>query len=132
MPYAESIAIDDAWEICADIYTEIVANTTTNRLDQFEYEMVFCLLGGHGVTYELCASAADVVSKLDPFGDQWVESQLFEELVVLLDSPRFDPPRKNGSLRRFRFPVKKARLITRSPTVDTITRSANAFNPIAH
>ena len=108
MSDAKSIAIDDAWEICADIYTQIVTKHTTNRVNQLEYEMVFCLLGGHGVTYELCASASNLVSELDPFGEKWIEARLLEELVLLLDSPSFDPPKKNGSLRRFRYPIRKA------------------------
>ena len=103
--------IESAWGICSDIYSEILGCRSASIGREIESEMIFCLLGGFGVTYELCISAADLVSEMDPFAHHWSESRLFDELTRALNSPQFDPPRRDGSRRKYRFPVRKARLI---------------------
>lgn len=75
-------------------------------------ELVFCLLGGHGVTYELALSATTVVWSRDPFDRHWAPARLRHALEHELARPQFTPRRANGSLRRYRFPARKARLVT--------------------
>jgi thermostable 8-oxoguanine DNA glycosylase len=75
-------------------------------------ELIFCLLGGHGVTYELAQSATKVVHALSPFHPSWTEDQLRHAIQRELGKPQFEPRRADGSLRRYRFPARKARLIT--------------------
>ena len=104
-------SIEEAWAICADLYLEILLVSGEGSLEQVEDEILFCLLGGYGVTYELCESAAILVSEMKPFSGHWSEEQLLAELISALDSARFEPPRRDGSLRRYRYPRRKAKLI---------------------
>lgn len=75
-------------------------------------ELVFCLLGGHGVTYELGRSATRVVMALDPFHDLWSHDQLRQRLEHELRKPQFEPACADGAWRRYRFPARKARLVS--------------------
>ena len=74
-------------------------------------ELVFCLLGGHGVSYELARSATDVVLSLSPFDTRWSALALRSALCDELSASKFDPRRRDGSLRRYRYPQRKAELI---------------------
>lgn len=75
-------------------------------------ELIFCLLGGHGVTYELALSASKVVWSRAPFAGYWTPGRLRHAVHAELGKPQFGPPRADGSLRRYRFPARKARLVT--------------------
>ena len=75
------------------------------------HELVFCMLGGHGVTFELALSAADVVMAICPFESFWTEIELEKVLREELSAPQFDPRRKDGSLRKYRYPNRKAQLL---------------------
>ena len=75
-------------------------------------ELIFCLLGGHGVTFELAMSATDVVLAMCPFDASWTHATLGEALRSEFGKPQFEPRRRDGSLRRYRFPTRKAHLIT--------------------
>lgn len=74
-------------------------------------EMIFCLLGGHGITFELARSATTAVWDLQPFDDAWPPARLRRAVQRELSQPRFEPRRADGSLRRYRFPTRKARLV---------------------
>lgn len=74
-------------------------------------ELIFCLLGGHGVSYELARSATDVVMGLCPFEVLCTTAELGSLLQAELREAKFDPRRKDGSLRRYRYPTRKAELI---------------------
>jgi N-glycosylase/DNA lyase len=74
-------------------------------------ELLFCLLGGHGVTYELGRSAAQVVQALRPFDPSWTPGRLRRTVHRELATPQFEPRRRDGGLRRYRFPERKATLI---------------------
>jgi N-glycosylase/DNA lyase len=74
-------------------------------------ELIFCLLGGHGVTFELALSASDVVLRLSPFDDSRTPGRLRAAIQRELCKPQFEPRRADGTLRRYRFPSRKARLI---------------------
>jgi len=75
-------------------------------------ELIFCLLGGHGVSFELARSATDVVLALSPFDRRWPPEVLASTLRSELGAPKFDPRRRDGTLRRYRYPCRKAELIT--------------------
>jgi thermostable 8-oxoguanine DNA glycosylase len=79
-------------------------------------ELVFCLLGGHGVSYELGRSATDVVMALCPFDPSWSRSELLACAENELRAEKFDPRRVDGKLRRYRFPARKAELLAAAVT----------------
>jgi N-glycosylase/DNA lyase len=74
-------------------------------------ELVFCVLGGHGVTFELASSATKVVTALRPFDPAWTIGRLRGTIRRELSKPQFEPRRRDGSLRRYRYPTRKAHLI---------------------
>ncbi len=75
-------------------------------------ELVFCLLGGHGVTYELASSATEAVMALHPFGTLWTRAKLRRSIHHELTRPQFEPRRSNGTPRRYRYPSRKATLLS--------------------
>jgi thermostable 8-oxoguanine DNA glycosylase len=75
------------------------------------HELVFCLLGGHGVSFELALSATDVVMGLCPFDSIWSSVELRDALAEQLSTPQFDPRRSDGGFRRYRYPNRKAGLL---------------------
>lgn len=85
------------------------------RLDVTEQllrdEALFCLLGGHGVPYELALSATRRLLSLDVFSSTWSPRALEARLRQELSSAQFEPRRRNGELRRYRYPDRKAGLI---------------------
>lgn len=74
-------------------------------------ELVFCVLGGHAVPYELGRSAADLVSGIDIFNDPRTDQSIRADLERELSTPQFLPRRVDGRLRRYRYPRRKAQLL---------------------
>lgn len=100
-----------AWRICEEVYRGATGKSACASAKRFGNELLFCLLGGYGISFELAVSASLVVGALDPFASDWDEALLFEELCALLGEPQFEPRTTSGALRRYRFPTRKARLI---------------------
>ena len=103
--------IDDAWRIVADLYCAAIEPHGYPASLELEAELLFCILGGFGVTYEHGRSATAIISGLDPFSDDWRDDELFDAVALTLMQPQFEPPRRDGSLRRYRFPRHKASTI---------------------
>lgn len=85
------------------------------RLDVTEQllrdEALFCLLGGYGVPYELALSVTRRLHSFDVFAPTWSSRALETKLRQELSSPQFEPRRRNGELRRYRYPDRKAKMI---------------------
>ena len=63
-------------------------------------ELLFCLLGGHGVSYELSLSAADVLINKGIFGECERRGDRLQRFVQdLLTRPSFEPRRRDGMPR---------------------------------
>jgi thermostable 8-oxoguanine DNA glycosylase len=101
----------EAWAERASEYRRAVPALAASSECGLRRELVFCLLGGHGVTFELALSATDVVMALCPFESFWTSTELKRVLREELSEPQFDPRCKNGSLRRYRYPNRKASLL---------------------
>lgn len=100
------------WTAFSQAYDECVGwESSAANEEDFRRELVFCLLGGHGVTYELSLSALKEVDRLKIFAPHWTREELHKALACELVRPQFKPLRKDGSLRRYRFPHRKASLI---------------------
>ena len=102
--YTIDASIDDAWRIVGDLYCDAIHSWRFPVPSELEGELLFCLLGGFGVTYEHGRSATAIISSLDPFSDDWRDDELFDALALALMQPQFEPRRQDGSLRRYRFP----------------------------
>jgi thermostable 8-oxoguanine DNA glycosylase len=99
------------WPAFEQAYAELAAPHARATEAELRQELLFCLLGGHGVTFETSLSAARAVDELDVFAVEHDDANLHARLLEVLESPRFEPTRKDGSLRRYRFPRRKATLI---------------------
>ena len=106
--------VERVWENVGDSYIADVQSLRKRSDVSAEVELIFCLLGGFGVTFELCASATKVVAAIDPFSARWTDESLFKALVNALSCAQFDPPRVDGTPRRYRFPIKKSELIVKA------------------
>ena len=108
--------LEEAWQICADLFSGFSASPRNVGSVDSEHELLFCLLGGFGVSYEHNRSAVDVIAALEPFCSTHADDELCDLLVGTLSQPLFGPPRSDGSLRRYRFPRRKADLIVKART----------------
>lgn len=102
------------WTAFAQAYDELVVPRPPAGEVELRRELLFCLLGGHGITFELSLSAVHVVETLDIFGSGHDADGLEEQLFTVLSDRRYGPPRTDGTLRRYRFPGRKAALITQA------------------
>lgn len=99
------------WPAFRQAYDEMVAPAPPAAEPELRHELLFCLLGGHGVSYEMSASAVSAVGTLDVFAPDHDGDKLADRLLAVLSEPRYDPPRSDGSPRRYRFPARKSDLI---------------------
>jgi hypothetical protein len=104
-------SIEEAWRVCGDLFCQTIEMQIPLGRGDPQREILFCLLGGFGITYEHNRSAAEAVAELEPFAGWWDDDELFEAIVSVLSLARFEPARRNGNLRRYRFPRRKAMLI---------------------
>src|SRR5450756_2141223 len=101
-----------AWSSHGPRYLERTRFSYQGAAPCLKDELLFCLLGGFGVPYELAVSAAQTLAPLRPFCDKWRPEELERRLVTELSRPQFEPLRNDGTRRKYRFPKRKARLIT--------------------
>ena len=107
-----TLDLTSAWTTCSDLYCRAARpQPSAPTRVQFERELLFCLLGGFGVSFELALSATARVAALEPFGHWWTEADISERICSELSLPQFEPRSATGVLRRYRFPNRKTRLI---------------------
>ena len=109
-----TLSVECAWRIVDDLYLEAVQPSAAIGKHEVENELLFCLLGGFGITYEHGRSAAEVIWHIRPFSDVWEDQDLFEAISSALMQPQFEPAKADGALRRYRFPLQKASTIVRA------------------
>lgn len=102
------------WDEFGSSYIERVTTLADTSRPNVEDELLFCLLGGHGVTFELARSAATVLRPLNVFGGEWETAVLEVAIRGELETAQFEPPRQDGAPRRYRYPRRKARLIAQA------------------
>lgn len=99
-----------AWAVAEDRYRRVEGSAPrkVGREAAVRRELLFCLLGGHGVSYELNQSAADVLWRRGLFRHWRPRAAVLE---AELARAQFGPPRRDGGPRRYRFPARKAQLL---------------------
>jgi N-glycosylase/DNA lyase len=112
----ELARVEAAWRVCADLYTAATQRGTCASEDCFRSELVFCLLSGHGVTYELALSASTRLANLSIFDRSWKPRELRMTLETELARPQFEPRRLDGSHRKYRYPARKADTLMKART----------------
>ena len=64
-----NLSVERAWRIVDDLYLQAVQPSAPVGNLEVEIELLFCLMGGFGITYEHGRSAAEVIWQLrDVFG----------------------------------------------------------------
>ncbi len=110
----EVASLEAAWGICGDLFVEATSGESLPSDQRLFEEVMFCIVGGFGVEFEHAVSVAQRVLQLglgDPgWGDERLEARLLEEFA----RPQFEPQRRDGRLRRYRYGGSKARLIVRA------------------
>jgi N-glycosylase/DNA lyase len=106
-----TLELEWAWTVCGDLFSLAASGPNRLREEDLNRELIFCLLGGFAVPFELARSASNLVWMLNPFSSHWTEGRLKSRLIAELSTPQFQPQRVDGSLRRYRFPKRKAELI---------------------
>lgn len=99
------------WDAYSANYDVMVRQMAPADEDAVHRELLFCLLGGHAVSYELALSATERCAELDVFGSHWVAGDLRARLADELSQPQFLPRKLDGTFRRYRYPTRKATLI---------------------
>ena len=103
--------LEKNWRSAERSYRLAVTPSKVVRHEDIEDELLFCLLGGYGITEEHGRSAWTTVRQLEPFSENWQDDDLFQQIMTTLEFPQFEPRRADGSLRRYRFPKRKSALI---------------------
>jgi thermostable 8-oxoguanine DNA glycosylase len=107
-----ALDLASAWTTCAEVYCRVATpQFSAPTRAQFERELLFCLLGGFGISFELALSASTTLWELDPFAPRWEEAEILDRICFELSQRQFEPRNASGSLRRYRFPNRKAHLI---------------------
>ena len=106
--------LENSWRTVEGFYRDAVSLSHAISHADVEDELLFCLLGGYGITEEHGRSAWETVRQLDPFSEAREDDDLFEILVATLEFPQFKPFRTDGSPRRYRFPRQKASVIVKA------------------
>lgn len=112
--FTNTHSIEEAWSVVADLYCQATPDSASRYPPEVHEELLFCLLGGFGISYELGKSAAGIIQGMRPFSTDWSDRDLFREIIRTLSLAQFEPPRTNGSLRRYRFPNQKATAIVQA------------------
>lgn len=99
------------WRDHAADYEQAVAELQPSDEDALYDEIVFCLLSGHGVPFELALSAARHLAAFSVFSRRRTDPELRDLVFAELSRPQFEPRRNDGNFRRFRYPMRKAGLI---------------------
>ena len=110
----ETLDVEDIWHAAEGLYRQAVTPAGVVRNEDVEDELLFCLLGGYGITEEHGRSAWQAVRRLEPFSEVWRDDDLFTRVMATLERPQFEPRRADGSLRRYRFPKRKAAIIVKA------------------
>ena len=110
----ETPGVEDIWRVAEGRYRQAVTPAGVVRNEDIEDELLFCLLGGYGITEEHGRSAWLTVRQLEPFSEVWRDDDLCTRIIATLELPQFEPRRADGSLRRYRFPKRKAAIIVKA------------------
>ena len=111
---SDAQSMEEAWRVVGDLYCEAVDRDEIVEIHEVEDELLFCLLGGFGITYEHGQSAYGTIRQLRPFSSDWQYEHLFEAILSSLMRPQFEPRRRDGSFRRYRFPRQRASVIVKA------------------
>ena len=109
-----TLGVEDIWRVVEGLFLQAVTPAEVVRNEDVEDELLFCLLGGYGIIEEHGRSAWQAVRRLEPFSEVWRDDDLFTRIMATLELPQFEPRRADGSLRRYRFPKRKAAIIVKA------------------
>src|SRR5438034_8575486 len=87
--HSPALSLTEAWESCADLFCRAIRMVDTGPSQvRLERELIFCLLGGFGIPYELADSATEVLLGIEPFDRRWNELELQGRIHDELSTPQ--------------------------------------------
>ena len=91
-------------------------------------ELCFCILSGN-VSFELAKSVVEVTTEKGYLDYKWIKENKKAATILFheLDKPNFEPLKKNGELRKYRFPKKRAFEITKAAKIIYFENSLKKF-----
>ena len=107
------LSVEFAWKAVSSLYQEAVKPPVSWCRAEIEHELLFCLMGGFGVSYEHGRTASEILWQLEPFSEELEDCELFEIISSALMRPQFGPPKADGTPRRYRYPFQKASTIVK-------------------
>ncbi|QLH10265.1 hypothetical protein [Nitrosarchaeum sp. AC2] len=71
-------------------------------------ELCFCILSGN-VLYDLAKSVIEILNKKELLNPYWINEtdNALSIIQLVLETPNFEPRKKNGELRKYRYPKKE-------------------------
>lgn len=107
-----------------EIYYDLEKNQSWrnnwNGLNEYQTwkELCFCLLSGN-VAFELVKSTINVLEKNGFLDYKWIlEDKSSEQMIFqLFNGPNFEPKKKDGGLRKYRYPQKRSEEITKAAKI---------------
>ena len=102
-----SLSLECAWHIVDDLYMEAIKPSETMGRIEVENELIFCLMGGFSVTYELGRSAASLICQLRPFSEEWGDEDLFNAISEALMKTTVRPCKGGRDSQTLPVPFQK-------------------------
>ena len=119
-PIQESILPNQLLQMYYQIEKEHNFAKKWKRLDEQQIwkELCFCLLSGN-VAYELVKSTIECLEQKGFLDFAWIleEKQSQDFIFKLFNGPNFEPRKKNGELRKYRYPKKRSGEITKAAKI---------------
>lgn len=94
-------------------------------------ELCFCILSGN-VLYDLAKSVIEILNKKELLNPYWINEtdNALSIIQLVLETPNFEPRKKNGELRKYRYPKKRAKQIVAAAQI--LYSNNNSIKNILH
>src|SRR3970040_1131943 len=119
-PIGDSLLPDRLFQTYDNLTKEHDFRNKWESLDEQQIwkELCFCLLSGN-VAFELVKSTVDVLDQKGFLDYHWIatEKNSQERIFNLFNGSNFEPKKKNGELRKYRYPKKRSHEITEAAKV---------------
>ena len=116
----ESFLEPDLLEIYDQLDKKYILKNNWNYLSEYQIwkELCFCLLSGN-VAFELVTSTIKVLEEKGFLNHEWILREKSSENMIfhLFNESNFEPKKKNGKLRKYRYPKKRSEEIIKAAKI---------------
>lgn len=119
-PIGDSLLPDRLFQTYHRLEKEYDFTNKWQSLDEQQIwkELCFCLLSGN-VAYELVKSTVNVLEQKGFLDYRWIitEKESQHRIFDLFNGSNFEPKKKNGELRKYRYPKKRSQEIAKAAKI---------------